>query len=91
MRVDNTQAITAMKRGYSKKLKSLQRCHRCALGVIHELITDDSQKVTVKWIESPKQKGDVFTKSQVPLKFREALTMIGFEKSVEKLWHSHPS
>ena len=38
VKIDNTQAILVIKRGYSKKLKSLQRCHRVALGALHELI-----------------------------------------------------
>ena len=37
-KVDNTQAITAVHKGYSKKLKFLERTHRCAIGFVHEFI-----------------------------------------------------
>ena len=36
--VDNTQAITDVHRGYSKKLKVLKRIHKCSIGSVHELI-----------------------------------------------------
>ena len=35
--VDNTQAILAVERGYSKKLQHLGRTHRCSIAVLNEL------------------------------------------------------
>ncbi len=35
--IDNTQAIAAMKKGYSKRLRCLNRTHRCAIGVLNEI------------------------------------------------------
>ena len=36
--VDNQQAITAVKRGYSKRLRCLNRTHRIAIGSLHEIV-----------------------------------------------------
>ena len=36
-KVDNTQAIGAVTKRYSKKLKLLERTHRCSIGTVHEL------------------------------------------------------
>ena len=38
---DNTQAIAAAKKGYSKQLRHLSRTHPVSLGVLHELTEDD--------------------------------------------------
>ena len=37
-KVDNTHVITAVHKGYSKKLKFLERTHKCAIESVHELI-----------------------------------------------------
>ena len=37
-KVDNTQVITAVHKGYSKKLKFLERTHKCSIGFVHEFI-----------------------------------------------------
>ena len=37
-KVDNTPAITAVHKGYSKKLTFLERTHKCSIGSFHELI-----------------------------------------------------
>ena len=39
--VDNHQAITAVKRGYSKRLRCVNRTHRIAIGSLHEIVGDE--------------------------------------------------
>ena len=54
--VDNQHAITAVKRGYSKKLRCLNRTHRIAIGSLHENVGDEKQRVEIRYIESKLQK-----------------------------------
>ena len=37
-KVDNTQAITAVHKGYTKKLRFLERTHECSIGTLHVLV-----------------------------------------------------
>ena len=37
-KVDNTQFIILVHKGYSKKLRFLERTHKCPIGTINELI-----------------------------------------------------
>ena len=76
-RVDNTQAISAAKKGYSKRLRYLQRTHRVSIGAIHDLLEDAEQKVVVEHVESACQKGDMFTKPLPPGPFADARNRIG--------------
>ena len=61
--VDNTQAISAVKKGYSKKLRSLSRTQRVSIGVIHELVEDDDMMITVQHCPTAEMKGDLVTKA----------------------------
>ena len=73
--VDNTQAITAVHKGYSKKLKFLERTHRCAIGFVHELI--ESGQLCVEYSSTLTRRGDGFTKClSPPSKFIEARKMM---------------
>ena len=69
-KVDNTQAISAVTKGFSKKLRYLERCHRCAIGVLHELY--DRGELEVEYAETSSHKGDGFTKALQPAKFLRA-------------------
>ena len=64
--VDNTQAITAAKKGYSKKLRALPRTHRVSLGVVHECVSDPRMQVGVEYCPTDVMKGDMFTKALLP-------------------------
>ena len=59
-KVDNTQAIPGVHKGYSKKLKFLERTHKCSIGVIHELI--QSGKLVVDYAPTLTHRGNGFTK-----------------------------
>ena len=76
-RVDNTQAISAAKKGYSKRLRYLQRRHRVSIGAIHDLLEDAEQRVVIEYVESSQQKGDMFTKPLLPGPFQLARDHIG--------------
>ena len=76
-RIDNTQAILAITRGYSKRLRSLSRTHRVSLGVMHELVSDPELHVTVVYVNTTLQKADIFTKALTPAAFIKARELIG--------------
>ena len=73
--VDNTQAIIAVQRGYSKKLKFLERTHRFSIGFLSELV--DNGDLLVKYAPTATHRGDAFTKALVPAKFIRAREMTG--------------
>ena len=59
--VDNTQALAACDKGYSKRLRYLARTHRVALGVMHDLLHDPEQRNTTEYVQSACQKGEIVT------------------------------
>ena len=69
-KVDNTQAISLVHKGYSKKLKFLERTHKCSIGSVHKLI--NSGQMVVDYAPTPAHWGDGFTKCLLPNKFIEA-------------------
>ncbi|CAK0899793.1 unnamed protein product [Prorocentrum cordatum] len=69
--VDNTQAVAAAKKGYSKRLRHLSRTHRCSLGVLCELIEDK---------DACEQRGDLFTKALLSAAFVRALELVGMRR-----------
>ena len=82
--VDNQQAITAVKRGYSKRLRCLNLTHRIAIGPLHEIVGDERQQVDIRYIESKLQKGNIYTKAMVPAQFSDCPSHA--EGRVENLW-----
>ena len=79
-KVDNTQAIAAVKKGYSKRLRHLNRMHRVSLGVINELLEDKQAAVEVGFVPTAEQKGDIFTKALLPSAFVRATDVIGIRR-----------
>ena len=79
--VDNTQAITAAKKGYSKKLRALPRTHRVSLGVVHECVTDPRMQCSVVYCPTLEMKGDLFTKALLPAQFCVLREMCGIYPS----------
>ena len=78
--VDNEQAITAVKRWYSKRLRCLNRTHRIAIGSLHEIVGDERQRVEIRYIESKLQKGSIYTKAMVPAQFSAERLLIGMQR-----------
>ena len=69
-KVDNTQAISAVHKGYSKKPKLLERTHRCAIGALHEMIVEGL--VVVEHAPTDTHRADDFTTMMPPNKFAQA-------------------
>ena len=76
-KVDNAQALCAIRDGYSKKLRFLPRTQRCSIGVLHEALTDPDADLTASYTPTADQKGDFFTKSLGVVAFRHARDMFG--------------
>ena len=85
--MDNQQAITAVQRGYSKRLRCLNRTHRIAIGSLHEIVGDEKQRVEIRYIESKLQKGNVYTKAMVPAQFSAERLLIGMQGRTRQPWH----
>ena len=66
LKVDNTQAISAIKKGYSKKLRCLSRTHRCSIGAMHERYSDPEVCMEVVYEPTATHKCDFFTKALNP-------------------------
>ena len=74
-RVDNTQAIAAAKKGYSKRLRHLSRTQRVSIGVLNDMVEDPDMCVDVDYVPTMEQKGDIFTKALLPAAFIRARAM----------------
>ena len=82
-RVDNTQALQAIKKGYSKRLRCLSRTHRCSIGAMHEIYNDPEAALDVEYHATATHKGDFFTKSLNPAPFAEARERIGMRRAAK--------
>ena len=71
------QAISAIKKGYSKKLRHLLRTQRVAIGLLNDCINDSELKMTVQHCPTDVMKADLFTKALKGPKFQQALEMAG--------------
>ena len=80
---DNTQCISAVKRGYSTALKHLPRHCRMDLGFVNDVIAGvDEDGNKCYWSEivhepTATQKGDIFTKSLDRAKFLQGRQLLG--------------
>ena len=59
----NTQCISAVGKGHSKKLRHLQRTHRASLVVFHELLENEEALMTIENCETSNMLGGSFTKA----------------------------
>ena len=81
---DNTQCISAIKRGYSPSLRHLQRHCRTSLGFVHEVFYPDGSPGAavydseLRYCESAKQKGDWMTKALDRAAFIKAREAAGY-------------
>ena len=75
--VDNTQCISAVEKGYSKKLRHLARTHRVSIGVLHELLEDEDTAMTLDYCETSHMLADSFTKALPPASFAAAKMAMG--------------
>ena len=74
--IDNMQAISAIRKGYSKKLRHLRRTQRVAIGLLNDSINDPELDMSVSHQKTDGMKADLFTKALEILKFDAARSMI---------------
>ena len=77
LEVDNTQAIAAIRKGYSKRLRHLARTHRVSIGVLNELACHPDMMVAVTHVTTDLQKADIMTKALTPAAFAKACKLVG--------------
>eukprot|EP00971_Amphidinium_carterae_P097772 1934644-Amphidinium_carterae.1 len=73
---DNEQTISAVRRGYSKKLRHLPRVHKISVGSLHEILSGDEPLGELKYHPTATHKADMFTKCLKPIMFQSALDRI---------------
>ena len=74
--IDNTQAILAIQRGYSKKLRHVNRTQRVNIGFLKDVLDDPYMQYSAEHGPSAENKADLFTKSLLAPKFKQALALI---------------
>ena len=79
---DNTATIRVLKKGYSSKLRHVLRTLKLNLGVVKEGIEDHG--VQLEHVETDKQCTDIFTKDLAPMKWPNAMTLMGMNTSMGK-------
>ena len=72
---DNEACIKAVAKGYSNKLRHLNRVHKINLSSIHDVIA--SNNVAVEHCATTEQAADIFTKALAALKWPAALDLLG--------------
>ena len=83
MKIDNNQCLSAIAKGYSKKLRHIGRTQRVCVGLLHELTQDPELMISAEHCSTDKQKGDLFTKTLIASKFENALQMIGMKPKAD--------
>eukprot|EP00971_Amphidinium_carterae_P350072 6491365-Amphidinium_carterae.1 len=78
---DNTQVVSAVKRGYSKKLRHLPRVHRVSVGALHDMFHGDLKLASLQYVRSEDNKSDLFTKQFERIKFEALRASVGVCKS----------
>eukprot|EP00971_Amphidinium_carterae_P126249 2501085-Amphidinium_carterae.1 len=76
---DNTQAISAIKRGYSKKLRHIPRVHKVSLGALHEVLASDNSIGCIQYHPTASHKADLFTKTLDRNRFETCCKLVGME------------
>ena len=71
---DNEATIKIARKGFSPKLRCIQRTHRVNLGAIHEEI--NKKDISLEHCPTLEQAADIFTKSIDPQKWRHALDLL---------------
>ena len=74
--IDNLQTLSAVEKGYSKKLRHLSRTQRVGVGLLHECTNNPELQMTVKHCPTEYQKADIFTKALKPGLWSPALEML---------------
>ena len=72
---DNQATIKVVLKGYSHKLRHINRTHKVDLSSIKEVI--DTDAVEIEYIKTDLQAADIFTKALQPCKWENALKLLG--------------
>jgi hypothetical protein len=84
---DNAATIVACTKGYSPALRYLKRTQRTAIGVVHDIISEDPPegcgKVSLLKAATKDQKVDLFTKDLARVDFERGLGLIRWRKSAD--------
>ena len=75
---DNQATIRVVLKGFSAKLRHVTRTHKIDISSIHEVIQRDN--VDISYCETNDQAADIFTKALPPLKWDNALQLLGMVK-----------
>jgi hypothetical protein len=75
VREDNQATIRVVKNGFSPKMRHVQRTHKVNLGSLGEIFEDESCEIS--YVETNDQAADIFTKCLEPLKWDNALALLG--------------
>eukprot|EP00971_Amphidinium_carterae_P338860 6476389-Amphidinium_carterae.3 len=76
---DNQQAIAAINRGYSKKLRHIPRVHKVSSGALHESLAAENRIGRVEYHPTDTHRADIFTKSLERGRFESCCKLIGLE------------
>ena len=75
-RIDNMQALSAIEKGYSKKLRHLARTQRVCIWLLNECTHDEELLYSVEHCATDCMKADIFTKAMNAVKYEKAVLMI---------------
>ena len=85
---DNQATIKVVENGYSNKLRAITRTHKVDLSSIKEIV--DLDTVHIAYIDTNLQAADIFTKALAPLKWGNALALLGIY-TPEQLITAYPN
>ena len=87
---DNQATILVAKKGYSPKMRHIQRTHKVNLSALAEQL-EPGTGVVIKYVATDLQAADIFTKALQPLKWDHALKLLGIRTNLpEKLQDVRP-
>ena len=81
---DNQATILVAKKGFSSKLRCVQRTHKVNLACIAEQL--ESEHISIEYVQTDMQSADIFTKALPPNKWDHAIRLLGIRVDLpEKL------
>ena len=76
---DNQATIKVVESGFSQKLRHVLRTHKVNIASLNEVI-EGSPSASIDYIDTKEQAADVFTKALEPMKWPNALRLLGMLK-----------
>ena len=78
---DNQATILVAKKGYSPKLRHIERTHKVNLRSISEQL-EEGTGVEIEYVDTAEQAADIFTKPPVPQKWDRAIKLLGIRQKL---------